>query len=226
MIVSANRPYFAPFAGFFAKALRSDVMVVMDAVQFPRGTTWVTRNRFKNDQGTLWMTIPVWKKGLGLQSINEVKICHEGRWAGKHLAALKSAYANAPFFEEHVAFLEKLFTEKTENLLDFNLSVIRHLMTHLNMATRIVLMSELDLRSKEPLLSVEICRRLGASCFLAQSGAKKYLPVGAFDKIETNLKFFNPRPPVYPQLWGPFIPNLSVFDLLFNCGPRARKFLE
>jgi len=98
MIISAYQPYFAPFSGFFAKALRSDLLVIMDRVQFPRGTTWLTRNRFKNDQGTLWMTIPVWKKGLGLQKIDEVRICHEGRWARKHLVSLKSAYANAPFF--------------------------------------------------------------------------------------------------------------------------------
>ena len=69
MIISAYQPYFAPFSGFFAKALRSDLLVLMDRVQFPRGTTWLTRNCFKNDQGDLWMTIPVWKKGLGLQKI-------------------------------------------------------------------------------------------------------------------------------------------------------------
>jgi len=38
----------------------------------------VTRNRFKNDLGTLWMTIPVWKKGLGLQNIDEVRIFDAG----------------------------------------------------------------------------------------------------------------------------------------------------
>ena len=59
MILSANQPYFAPFAGFFHKAILADVFVLLDEVQFPRGTTWMNRNRFKNDQGTLWMTIPV-----------------------------------------------------------------------------------------------------------------------------------------------------------------------
>ncbi|MBT8369996.1 MAG: WbqC family protein, partial [Deltaproteobacteria bacterium] len=77
MIVSTHRPYFAPFPGFFQKAHLCDIFVILDNVQFPRGTTWITRNRFKNDQGTLWMTIPVWKKGLGLQSIDDVRICHE-----------------------------------------------------------------------------------------------------------------------------------------------------
>jgi len=71
MILSTSQPYFSPFPGFFLKAFLSDIFVVLDEVQFPRGTTWLTKNRFKNDQGTLWMTVPVWKKGLGLQKISE-----------------------------------------------------------------------------------------------------------------------------------------------------------
>ncbi|GEM_PF-6728791 len=33
--------------------------------------------------------------------------------------------------------------------------------------------------------------------------------------------YFAPYPGIYPQLWGEFIGNLSTFDLLFCCGPRA-----
>ena len=109
MILSANQPYFSPFSGFFHKAHLADIFVVLDQVQFPLGTTWLSRNRFKNDQGTLWMTVPVWKKGLGLQGIDEVKICHEGRWAKKHLESLKSAYGKAPYFKDHLDFVEGMF---------------------------------------------------------------------------------------------------------------------
>jgi len=225
MIVSAYQPYFAPFAGFFSKALRSDVLVLMDRVQFPRGTTWLTRNRLKNDQGTLWMTIPVWKKGLGLQRIDEVRICNEGRWAKKHLTSLKSAYANAPFFDDHKPFLERLFCEGFERLVDLNLEIIRHLMTELNVPARIVRLSHLTADTDEPRLSVDICRELGATHFLAQAGARKYLDPDRFEKAGISLKFFNPRPPIYPQLWGPFIPNLSVLDLLFNCGPKSHEVI-
>jgi hypothetical protein len=226
MIVSAYQPYFAPFPGFFSKALRSDILVLMDAVQFPQGTTWLTRNRFKNDQGTLWMTIPVWKKGLGLQRINEIRICHEGRWARKHLASLKAAYAKAPFFESHLSFLEETFSEKIEKLIDLNLKIIRHLMKHLLIPARIVLLSELEIQEKEPRLSVEVCRKLGASEFLAQGSAKKYLDQHGFQAAGIKLQFYNPRPPVYPQLWGPFIPNLSAFDILFSCGPKGPDILK
>jgi hypothetical protein len=39
------------------------------------------------------------------------------------------------------------------------------------------------------------------------------------------LRFFKMSHPVYPQLWGDFIPNLSSFDLLLNCGPKAHDIL-
>jgi hypothetical protein len=225
MILSAYQPYFAPYPGFFAKAARSDIFVLLDAVQFPRGTTWLTRNRFKNDQGVLWMTIHVWKKGLGLQRISEVKICHEHRWAGKHLESLKSAYAKAPFFEDHLPFLERLFRKGHEKLVEFNMELLRHVMGHLGIAPRVVLLSELGIESKEPRLSVEICKQVGAGTFLAQSGAKKYLDAGVFQREGISLEFFSPRPLVYPQLWGEFFFNLSALDLLFTCGPRAGRIL-
>jgi hypothetical protein len=84
MIIAANQPYFAPYPGFFTKTLLADVLVILDEVQFPHRTTWISRNRFKNDQGELWLTIPVWKKGLGDQKINQVRICYERRWPRKH----------------------------------------------------------------------------------------------------------------------------------------------
>jgi hypothetical protein len=226
MIVSVYQPYFAPFAGFFAKALQSDILVLLDTVQFPRGTTWLTRNRFKNDQGTLFLTIPVWKRGLGLQRIHEVNICHEGRWAQKHLASLKTAYKHAPFFEDHEDVIEGLFTGGFDRLIDLNLTIIRHLMVHLRIPARVVLLSELDIDINEPRLSVDICKTVGATHFLAQTSAGRHLDPGLFERAGISLEFFTPRPPVYPQLWGPFIPNLSAFDLLFTCGPKAHDVLQ
>ncbi len=226
MIVSTYQPYFSPFSGFFEKALGSDYFVLLDTVQFPRGTTWLTRNRFKNDYGTLWMTIPVWKKGLGLQKINQVKICHEGRWAKKHIASFKAAYARAPFFEDHLDFLEELFSVGYERLLDMNLKIILHIMKSLGIGARILLLSELDIDAKEPDLSVEICKKLAATSFLAHSSMQKYLSERFFKEHGVFLDFFKTRPFIYPQLWGDFIPNLSAWDLLFNCGPKSPAILR
>jgi hypothetical protein len=78
---------------------------------------------------------------------------------------------------------------------------------------------------REPQLSVEISRTLGASHFIAQKSAMKYLDISAFHAAGIEPVFFRVPSPVYPQLWGKFIPGLSAFDLLFTCGPRALDYL-
>lgn len=225
MILSAHQPYFAPFPGFFYKILRSDLFVILDDVQFPRGTTWISRNRFKSPQGFLWITIPVWKKGLGLQKISEIRICHEGRWAKKHLESLRTAYKNAPYLSEHMDLLGEMFSDRNEKLIDLNLSVIYYLMKTLGIGTQTVLLSELHVSSTGNRRLVELCRKTGATQFLVQAPAKKFIDETLFMDAGVELKFFNPPTPVYPQLWGDFLANLSILDLLLNCGPKARDIL-
>jgi len=225
MIVSANQPYFSPFPGFFYKAHLSDIFVILDNVQFPRGTTWITRNRFKNDQGTLWMTVPVKKKGLGLQRIDDVRICYDGRWAKKHLESLKSAYSNAPYYKEHMDFARELFASNIEKLIDANLMIISYLMKCIRIDTKIIRLSELGIQAKGELLLMELCKSLGASRFLVQSAAKKYLNPDRFKAEGIGLVDIKLPALVYPQLWGNFIPNLSAFDLILNCGPKAHDIL-
>ena len=225
MILSTNQPYFSPFPGLFYKAHLSDIFVILDKVQFPQGTTWLTRNRLKNDQGSLWLTVPVWKKGLGPQRISEVRICHEGRWAKKHLESLKSAYGRAPYFRAHLEFVEGMFSSTIEKIIDLNLAIIRYLLEQLHIETKLILLSELGIEARGDQLLIEICRRLGASHFLAQKAVKKYLNEDLFQEAGIEIKYFRPPSPIYPQLWGSFIPNLSAFDLLFNCGEKAQDIL-
>ncbi len=225
MIVSTSQPYFAPFSGFFYKAHLSDLFVILDTVQFPRATTWITRNRFKNDQGAMWLTMPVWKKGLGFQKINQVRICHEGRWAAKHLESLKTAYGHAPFLEDHINIFKMIFSGKTQKTADLNLKIIQHIIHHLRIETKLVLLSSLKLNSGGTQLLIDICKTTGADRFLAQNPAKKFITTDQFKDEKISLEFVKIPSPVYPQLWGEFIPNLSAFDLLLNCGPTSHQIL-
>lgn len=224
MVISVQQPYFCPYPGFFFKAFMSDVFVLLDDVQFPLGTTWISRNRFKNDQGCLWMTVPVYKKGLGLQKINEVKIC-EGRWQTKHLESLKTAYRNAPYLKNHLGLFDKVFSMEYSRLAEMNIEIIRYAMDVLGIDTELVLSSDLGLDEKGSRLLVDICRELGGTAFLAQRSAWKYLDRDLFEQAGISLKPMIPPEIVYPQLWGDFIGNLSVFDLIFNCGPASREII-
>jgi hypothetical protein len=162
---------------------------------------------------------------MGLQKISEVRICHEGRWAKKHLESLKTAYSKAPYLSEHLGFLEVMFSEKNEKLIDLNLALIHYLMKALDTHTRTVLLSDLNVPSSGSRRLVDVCKKLGASQFIAQTPAKKFIDEKLFQDAGVELSFFNPPAPIYPQLWGDFIANLSVFDLVLNCGPKAHDIL-
>ena len=173
----------------------------------------------------MWLTVPVWKKGLGLQRIHEVRICHEFRWPVKHLQSLKNAYARAPYLSDHLPFIEKTYRTGFEKLIEFNMAFIRYLFRQLKIETEIKLLSEIGIQATGNRMLVEICRRLGGSVYLAQRAAAKYLDRGPFRQEGIEIQLFKPPAYIYPQLWGEFIFNLSAFDMLFNCGPKARAIL-
>lgn len=50
---------------------------------------------------------------------------------------------------------------------------------------------------------------------------EKHLDLTQFQAGGIAVRFARFRPPVYPQLWGPFRYNLSTLDLLLNCGPKS-----
>ena len=62
MKVACHQPAYLPWPGFFCKAMKADVIVLLDGVQFPRGTSRVNRNRIKTPGGQTWLTVPVLKR--------------------------------------------------------------------------------------------------------------------------------------------------------------------
>ncbi|MGC9325847.1 MAG: WbqC family protein [Desulfomonilia bacterium] len=225
MIVSSVQPYFFPYPGYFRRISESDVCVILDDVQFPRGPTWITRNRFKNDQGVLWLSVPVWKKGRGLQKISDVRICHEGRWHHKHLTGLITAYLHAPYLSEHRNFLENLHSDHHDTILNMNMQILQYVRGYLGIQTPLVLSSELGIQEKGSRLIVDLCRKLGGTHYLGQVSSEHYLDREIFEQSGIELSFMKRYSPLYPQLWGDFLPNLSILDLILTCGPKAREIM-
>ena len=171
------------------------------------------------------MTIPVWRKGHSLQKIRDVRICHEGLWAYKHVHSFMTAYKRAPFFLDHADFIEAVFSARHDPLLDFNLEIIRYLFRELGIDTELVLQSELGVVSNGMQLLADLCAECRADCLLIQKAAQAHVDIRFLESAGIQVEFFRYRNAVYPQLWGSFVPNLSAFDLLFNCGPKARDIL-
>lgn len=226
MIVACHQPNFLPWIGFFYKALLADLVVLLDDVQFARGFTWVNRNRLKCDQGELWLTVPVKKKGRGLQKISDVEVVDEGNWPRRFFQGISQNYAHAPYFAEHSAFLKDLMQMRWRKLIDLNVAAIYYLAGSLGIGNKVVLQSSLQIQSQGSELLVKITKETGADVYLTPLVSKKYVDEILFARQGITIQFFKFIPPVYPQLWGEFIYNLSALDLLLNCGGKSLEVIK
>jgi hypothetical protein len=226
MIVACHQPYFMPWPGFFAKAMRADLLVLLDNVQFPLGSSWMSRNRVKTKDGQLWFSVPVLRKGRGLQRINEVEIFNERGWGEKFCQRLDFSYHHAPYYPDHRPFFDDVFKKGWTHLVGLNLAILDYVRDVLELKSAFQLNSELGVVAAGTHLLVEICRKTEANIYLSSAPGKKYIDEDMLRRAGVEVRYFKYRPPAYPQLWGPFLPNLSIVDLLFNCGPRSCQIIS
>ena len=73
---------------------------------------------------------------------------------------------------------------------------------------------------------MDVCRALDASAYLSGSGGgREYTDEAALREHGLDLRFDEFEYPRYEQLSGDFEPNLSVLDVLLNCGPASRGLI-
>jgi hypothetical protein len=226
MTITTHQPIFLPWIGFLYKAMNADCVVLLDNVQYPRGPGWMNRNRLKNEKGELWLTVPVQKKGKGLQSIGSVQIYNKINWQKKHLKSISQNYTHAPFIKDYFPDIELIYNTKYRKLVSLNLNLISFFWKVLSLQTTLLLQSELGICGKGTELVINICKKMNVSDFLTFPQAQKYLDMETFNKMEIRVKYLQFNPPVYPQLWGNFIYNLSALDLILNCGPRSINIIS
>jgi WbqC-like protein family len=139
-------------------------MVLLDHVQFPRGHTWLTRNRLKSDKGELWVTVPVWRKARGMQRVCDVQICRERNWQFKHLRSIREQYANAPYLQEFFQQINQIYARNHDHLINLNVDLIRFLWKAFRMKTSLILQSDLGISGKASELLISICLCVVLNC--------------------------------------------------------------
>ena len=112
-------------------------------------------------------------------------------------------------------------------LLDLNVALLSHLLQLLDLEVEVRLSSQLDLRNERTLRLVDMTQSCGCQVYLAGEGASKaYVDVEAFATQKAlNVALPEFEHPVYPQCHEGFVAEMSVLDLLFNCGPQSREVL-
>jgi hypothetical protein len=226
-VVAIHQPNYLPWPGYFHKLAAADVFVYLDAVQYPRGQSFAARNRIKTPNGVIYLTIPVSvpKGQEGKASYLEVEFAEE-RWRDKHLRTVEQSYRRAPHFEE-VFELYRGGLERGQTFVDLNVGLIEAIAGYLGIETRRVRLSEtLESVGEKTELIVDVCRAVGADVYLSGSGGgREYNDEELLAQHGIELRYDEYAYPEHPQLWDGFEPNLSVLDLLFNCGRGGRELV-
>jgi len=224
--VAGHQPNLYPYGGFFAKVAAVDKFVIVDNTQYVR-KEFHNRNRFKLQDGQAhWLSIPVKHTGRFGQAINEVEIDLNQNWAKKHQRTLSVNYKKAPYFELYFPEFEELLGRGWARLADFNLAIIRRCLALLVIDTPVLLASEEGIAGKASELIVDICRKTGADAYLHGKHSRDYVDFELMAKAGVCSFIQDFSAVEYPQTNGPFMANLSVLDLLFNCGPESRGILD
>ena len=218
-VLSIHQPNFLPWLGYFDKINNSDVFIILDSVQIPRGKSIANRNKIKTAQGELELVVPLSRpKGNdGKVTYREVQIA-DPKWAKKALKALELNYGKAPYFERYFSELKDLFY--LNDFCQMNVQFIRKVTNELDIDTPMYLLSELqeDMGNKNELIA-SLCRHFHANVYLSGKGARKYNDPDYLSQFDIELEYQEFEHPVYEQLHGDFIP-----DLLFNYGPESTQF--
>lgn len=213
--MAIHQPNYIPWLGYLCKLALSDVFVFLDDVQFTKNG-FTNRNRIKTVDGAKWLTIPVHARIEW--TIAETK-WSETSWPKKHLKSLTAAYGRAVFYHEVMEwFSERLLNSSSDNLADLNTNLIRSLAAKLKLACSFQRSSDFHLSALGDQRLIEIVQRLDGTAYLSGHGGKNYQDALKFEAAGLKLHYYDFVPLQYPQLWGDFVPGLSVLDTLFNCG--------
>lgn len=223
-IVVIHQPDFIPYIGFFHRLLYSDIFIILDDVQFLR-RGWHHRDMIKTKDGKKWLNLGI-KKTPQNTKINEIYLNNEN-WKMQHLQILEQSYKKAPFFKEIFPFIENLYSQEYEKMIDINLAFIKTLLELFDINIDIHFSSNYEINSKSNELLSDLLKRVDANQYLSGIGAKDYFDTIPFDEANIKVIWQEFKHPIYPQLHGEFIPYLSSIDLFFNCGiKKSREILR
>jgi len=209
-----------PWLGFFHKINMADMFVVLDNVQF-RKNYFQNRNKIRTKDGWQWITVPVKKEDLR-KPIKDVRVSNEDlRWKRKVLQSIYFEYSKAKFFENYWKDLSSIFDKNHALLADLNMELIRYLLEKLGIDVEIVLASSLDTTGEKGELLLNICKVVGAKTYISGISGRDYLNFDEFKKNNIKIVVQEFHHPIYKQLHEPFIPCMSVIDLLFNYGDES-----
>ena len=220
-IIQSN---YIPWRGYFDFIDDVDLFIFHDDLQYTKND-WRNRNKIKTNQGAIWITVPV-NYNLTSQLISETRIDYSHNWVQKHINQFEQWYAKAPFYRDYSDELFGLLTMQYQTISKLNITFCRWVMEKLGIKTPTRLSSAFQAQGTKTTKIVNLLKIISANFYLSGPTAKGYLNESLFRENSIGLEYKSYDYPAYPQLWGEFISEVTVLDLLFNTGPEARNYLK
>jgi hypothetical protein len=195
-------PYFGTID--FVKSVTNKADVYFDNEQSFTKMSFKNRMVIATAQGALHLTIPVIGGRDQKTPIKDVKIAYDSPWNHQHYKAITSSYQRAPYFEYYQEELKLIYDSRKVFLIDFLMD------THLWLKKQIK--GNWNISATKP---IEL-----------NEAHQKSTQAEVFS-LPKNYHLL-PNPIVYQQVFEDrvgFLPNLSILDLLFNCGGKQAKHL-
>jgi len=225
--VAISQPTYLPWLGYLKMIQSVDVFVFLDNVQFQK-QSWQSRNRIKTHlDETLWLSVPTKNHGLGTP-ISEVMIADKSNWQRKHINSIQTYLGKTLYCAEVQELLQSVFEQPLIYLADLNIELITSLCSKLNINTKLVRASDLNVAGSRTDLLLDILTKLNADEYLANLGSKSYLKDehSRFDEVDIAIEYHEWSPPFYEQKGNQFIDKLAWVDAVSYMGFAPDKLLN
>ena len=219
------QPYFLPYIGYWQLLAAVDQFVIYDNIQYTK-KGWINRNRFLRNGTDAFFTVPL-KKGSDYLTIAERTIADDFD-PDKMLEQLAAAYRKAPSFVAVLPVLETIVRYGQRNLFDYLHHGITVTAGYLEIYTPLVVSSTVaidhSLKAERKVLA--LCTALGATRYVNFAGGRALYAAPAFAQQGLDLRFIQSRPIEYRQYAAPFVPSLSILDvMMFNSREAVRAMV-
>jgi len=219
---------YIPWKGYFDLMQQVDEFILYDDAQYTK-RDWRNRNQIKTKDGLLWLTIPVEVKGRFTQAVKDVLISDRS-WNERHFKTIAEVYARAPCFSGLRDPLEDLYRGATSpRLSEVNRRLLEGLARLLGITTKLSWSMDYSLPEGRVERLVALCRQARATAYVSGPSARDYISHDAhlFTEAGIDVSYIDYAGySEYPQLYPPFVHQVSVIDVIANMGASARDCLQ
>ena len=221
------QPSYIPWRGFFHQIYMSNLFIHYDDAQYDKHG-WRNRNKIRNKNGELWLTIPVLSKGNVENNllIKDVRINNSTNWAKKHWQTIEQSYSKTLFFDKYSSSLKSFFDNPPELLVDFVIPLTEHISSLLDIThVKFLRSSTLACSGNKTEKIVNILKYVESNYYISGPSAKDYMDENLLAENNITVRYMDYMYGDYPSLFGNTSSSLSIIDLLFIMGPLTNQFI-